>query len=60
LYWTEKEHDAFAFFIAENPDAREVVRGSGGVRKVRWSRSGSGKSGGVRVISTAGRMARCG
>jgi hypothetical protein len=26
------------------------VRGSGGVRKVRWARSGAGKSGGVRVI----------
>ncbi|MEZ5649434.1 MAG: type II toxin-antitoxin system RelE/ParE family toxin [Burkholderiaceae bacterium] len=24
--------------------------GSGGIRKVRWSRAGSGKSGGVRVI----------
>jgi hypothetical protein len=50
LYWTEKEHDAFALFIAENSGAGDVVRGSGGVRKVRWSRSGSGKSGGVRVI----------
>jgi hypothetical protein len=27
-----------------------VVPGSGGIRKVRWSRAGSGKSGGVRVI----------
>lgn len=50
LYWTEKEHDNFAAFIAENPGAGDVVRGSGGVRKVRWSRTGSGKSGGVRVI----------
>ncbi|OQW94205.1 MAG: transcriptional regulator, partial [Beggiatoa sp. IS2] len=27
-----------------------VIPGSGGVRKVRWSRKGSGKRGGVRVI----------
>jgi hypothetical protein len=27
-----------------------VVPGSGGIRKVRWRRAGSGKSGGVRVI----------
>lgn len=27
-----------------------VIRGSGGVRKVRWSRLGTGKSGGVRVV----------
>ena len=33
----------------EQPDAGAVVRGSGGVRKLRWSRSGVGKSGGVRV-----------
>ncbi|MFN0184585.1 MAG: type II toxin-antitoxin system RelE/ParE family toxin [Aquabacterium sp.] len=26
------------------------MRGSGGVRKVRWSRPGTGKSGGVRVV----------
>jgi hypothetical protein len=27
-----------------------VVPGSGGVRKVRWSRKGAGKRGGVRVV----------
>ena len=27
-----------------------MVRGSGGVRKVRWARKGSGKSGGARII----------
>lgn len=27
-----------------------MVPGSGGIRKVRWRRAGSGKSGGVRVI----------
>jgi hypothetical protein len=39
-----------ASFIAEHPAAGDVVPGSGGIRKVRWSRAGSGKSGGVRVI----------
>lgn len=28
----------------------KIVRGSGGVRKVRWAIAGKGKSGGVRVI----------
>ncbi|MFZ6746666.1 DNA-binding protein [Undibacterium sp. JH2W] len=32
------------------PEAGDVVKGSGGVRKIRWSCSGGGKSGGVRVI----------
>jgi hypothetical protein len=50
LYWTEEERGEFASFIAERPAAGDVVPGSGGIRKVRWSRAGSGKSGGVRVI----------
>ena len=47
---TEDERDAFAAFIAANPTAESVVRGSGGVRKVRWAQKGRGKSGGARVI----------
>lgn len=47
---TEDERDAFAAFIAANPTAGSVVRGSGGVRKVRWAQKGRGKSGGARVI----------
>ena len=50
LYWSEDERGEFASFIAEHPTAGDVVPESGGIRKVRWSRAGSGKSGGVRVI----------
>ena len=50
LYWTEEERGDFAAFIAQNPEAGDVVQQSGGIRKVRWGRSGTGKSGGVRVI----------
>lgn len=50
LYWTEEERGAFAAYIAEHPIAGNVVPESGGIRKVRWRRAGSGKSGGVRVI----------
>jgi hypothetical protein len=32
------------------PDVGEIVRGSGGVRKLRWRGSGRGKRGGIRVI----------
>lgn len=49
-YWTDQAHDEFITFITENPETGDVVKGSGGMRKVRWSRTGSGKSGGVRVI----------
>ena len=49
-YWSEEERGEFAAYIAENPAAGDVVPESGGIRKVRWRRAGSGKSGGVRVI----------
>ena|SRR5437867_12719662 len=37
-------------FMMRNPEAGNVVRGSGGVRKLRWRREGGGKRGGLRVI----------
>lgn len=49
-YWTQEEHDEFVQFIAGNPEAGDVVPGSGGCRKIRWGRQGQGKSGGVRII----------
>lgn len=49
-YWDEDERAEFASFIALNPDAGAVIRGSGGVRKVRWAREGTGKSAGVRIV----------
>lgn len=48
-YLTDDDYAAFQEYLCENPDAGDLVRGSGGVRKVRWARPGSGKSGGVRV-----------
>lgn len=50
LYWSEEERGVFAAYIAEHPMAGDVVPESGGIRKVRWARAGSGKSSGVRVI----------
>lgn len=48
--WNDEDRTSFISFIAANPDAGDVVPGSGGLRKVRWGRAGSGKRGGVRVI----------
>ena len=48
--WTEEERGAFCAWLAGHPEAGDVIPGSGGCRKVRWGRAGSGKSGGVRVI----------
>ena len=36
--------------IVAAPDAAPVVRGTGGIRKLRWAGSGRGKRGGIRAI----------
>ena len=51
-YWTEAQHGEFVAFLAATPDAGDLIPGSGGCRKIRWARAGSGKRGGVRVIYT--------
>lgn len=48
--WTHTERLEFIGWLATNPLAGDVVAGSGGLRKVRWSRTGMGKRGGTRVI----------
>ena len=49
-YLSDDEFAALQLFLAVNPEAGDVIKGSGGVRKVRWSGSGRGKRGGIRVI----------
>ena len=36
--------------LIENPELGKIIAGTGGFRKLRWSRPEIGKSGGVRVI----------
>jgi mRNA-degrading endonuclease RelE of RelBE toxin-antitoxin system len=37
-------------YLNENAEAGDVIRGSGGVRKLRWAAAGRGKRGGLRII----------
>ena len=37
-------------YLSANPESGVRVKGSGGIRKLRWAIGGRGKSGGVRVI----------
>ena len=46
----DSERLEIVLFLARNPDAGDIVQGTGGIRKVRFAREGSGKSGGYRVI----------
>lgn len=48
--WSTEERLEFFAWIAGEPAVGNVIPGSGGCRKVRWSRPGMGKQGGVRVI----------
>ena len=48
--WSTEERLEFFTWIATEPEAGSVITGSGGCRKVRWSRPGMGKRGGARVI----------
>ncbi|HBT83756.1 MAG: hypothetical protein A2005_10765 [Desulfuromonadales bacterium GWC2_61_20] len=49
-YLADDEYRALQAFLLEMPDAGDVIKGGGGVRKLRWSVEGRGKRGGIRVI----------
>ena len=42
--------ETVAEYLAEHPNAGNVIPGSGGIRKLRWAAKGKGKRGGARVI----------
>lgn len=49
-YLSDEGYRELQNHLVEHPDTGAVIRGSGGVRKVRWGAGAKGKSGGVRVI----------
>lgn len=57
---TKAEREALIDYLAANPDAGDVIRGTGGARKVRWTARGKGKRGGVRVVTFLQRIADSG
>jgi hypothetical protein len=50
VYLDDDEYTELQQYMMQNPEAGQLVRGSGGVRKLRWLRPGMGKRGGLRVI----------
>lgn len=46
----DEEYATFQFKLAANPEAGDVIEGTGGLRKVRVAANGRGKRGGARVI----------
>lgn len=49
-YLREEEYQRLQAHLIEHPDAGPPIRGTGGVRKLRWAAPGRGKRGGYRVI----------
>lgn len=49
-YLSDDEYFGLQNFLLQYPDTGKVIRGTGGVRKMRWQLSGKGKSGGLRII----------
>ena len=46
----KEEKTSIINYLAFHPQSGDVMQGTGGIRKLRWSAQGKGKSGGVRVI----------
>lgn len=46
----DDEYRALQETLVNRPDMGDIVQGTGGLRKIRWTQEGRGKSGGVRVI----------
>lgn len=49
-YLDDDEYARLQKHLNAQPEAGDVVPGSGGVRKLRWAVAGRGKRGGLRVI----------
>lgn len=47
---SDEEYQQLQFELASRPESGSVIRGTGGLRKVRWAAKGRGKRGGSRVI----------
>ena len=47
---SDEEYQQLQLALINRPEAGSAIRGSGGLRKMRWSAKGRGKRGGSRVI----------
>ena len=46
----DAEYRQLQITLAVQPNSGDLIRGGGGLRKIRWSAQGRGKRGGMRVI----------
>jgi len=48
--FSPEEYRLLQLALVARPDAGKIIRGTGGLRKLRWALRGRGKRGGARVI----------
>ena len=46
----DDSYAALQALLSVHPEAGDVIRGTGGIRKIRWAMPGRGKRGGSRVV----------
>lgn len=49
-YLGDESYAQLQWYLLNQPDAGDLIRASGGIRKLRWTVAGKGKRGGTRVI----------
>jgi hypothetical protein len=49
-YLKDDEYRELQNFLMEQPEAGNLIQGTGGLRKLRWSLGKKGKRGGIRII----------
>ena len=49
-YMEDEDYGEMQALLTLHPEAGKVIKGTGGIRKLRWAGSGRGKRGGLRVI----------
>lgn len=49
-YLSDEEYGELQKYMMKDPEIGKIIRGSGGIRKLRWALEGMGKSGGIRTI----------
>lgn len=47
---SDEEYHLLQLQLSIRPESGNIIKGSGGIRKLRWAGSGRGKRGGIRVI----------
>lgn len=49
-YLNDDEYSQLQNFLIDQPEAGDLIQGTGGLRKLRWRIENRGKRGGIRII----------